>query len=458
MSVRRSIIVLALVTLALPIVVFALRANRSADVSPSQNLQRYTVARGDVELTVTALGTVQADQVTRLSFASGGRVVELPVAVGAAVQAGDLLARLDDTAQQISYEQAALGLELARLRKEQLLAGADEFQIRAAEASVESAQGAVNAILNAVSDEDLRAAELQYQQAQQALEDATQARATAAGGQSDATYALLDARVGQASFNAEIARLQLEQLRNGSAPDLNAAYARVTQAQRELERLLAGPAQADLDRADAQIAQAQLQVDDAQMGLDRLRLTAPFDGVMTAISAEIGSLAAPGLPVVEIADLQPLRLTVQVDEIDVRQIEAAMPARVQVDALPGVTLAATLERIALVASNDNGIVNYDVRVRLDEGDPRVRVGMTAEAAVVVQSRQDALVVPNQYIRLDRARNQAFVNRLNEDDTLREVEVTLGLQGEASSEVVGGLDEGDIIAINLAGDAIPGLGG
>lgn len=458
MSVRRSIVVLALVTLALPVVVFALRANLNAEARPTQTLQQYTVARGNVEVTVTALGIVEADQVTRLSFTSSGRVVDLPFEVGAAVQAGDVLARLDDEAQQLAYEQAALGLELAQLRKDQLLAGPDETQIRIAEANVQSAQGGVNAILNAVSDEDLRAAELQYQQAQQALEDATQARATAPGGQSEEAYSLLDARVGQASFNAEIARLQLEQLQNGSSADLNAAYARLAQAQRELERLQAGPTQAEIDQADTQIAQAQLQVDDALAALERLRLTAPFDGVITAVNAEVGSLVAPGMPVVEIADLEPMRLTVQVDEIDVRQIEANMPARVQVDALPELTLSATLEQIALVASNENGIVNYDVRVRLDEGDPRVRVGMTAEASVVVESREDVLVVPNQYIRLDRARNQAFVNLLNADGTLREVEVTLGLQGEENSEIVGGLREGDILAVNLAGDAIPGLGG
>jgi multidrug efflux pump subunit AcrA (membrane-fusion protein) len=131
---------------------------------------------------------------------------------------------------------------------------------------------------------------------------------------------------------------------------------------------------------------------------------------------------------------------------------------VQVDALPDVRLAARLERIALVASNENGIVNYDVQVRLDDSDARVRVGMTAEASVVVESRADVLVVPNQYIRLDRTRNQAFVNLLDADGTLREVEVTLGLQGEDNSEIVAGLNEGDVIAVNLAGDAIPGLGG
>ena len=458
MSVRRTIIVLTLVTLALPAVVFSIRANRPQTDTTDQNLQQYTVTRGDVEVTVTAIGTVEADQVTRLSFTSAGRIVALPFEVGATVQAGDVLAQLNDETQQLAYEQALLALDLARLQKDNLLAGPDEIQITIAEANVDSAQGAINAIFNAVSDEDVRAAELSYQQAQQALEDATQARATASGGQTEEAYALLDARVGQASFNAEIARLQLEELQSGSGPELNAAYSRLAQAERELEQLQAGPTQAELDRADVEITRAQIQVDDAQAALDNLRLVAPFDGIVTAVNLEVGSLAAPGLPVVEIADLDPMRLTVQVDEIDVRQIQEGMPARVRVDALSGVTLEAVLERIALVPISDLGIVNYDVRVRLDNSDPRVRVGMTAEATAVVESRQNVLVVPNQYIRIDRVLDQAYVNLLEEDGTLREVEITLGLQGQDNSEIVSGLREGDIAAVNLAGDSIGVFGG
>lgn len=458
MSIRRSIFVLTLITLALPVLVFSFRANRAQDERPNQNLQQYTVVRGDVEVTVTAIGTVEADQVTRLSFTSSGRIVALPVEVGSPVEAGEVLAQLNDEAQQLAYDQAALALELAQLQKDRLLAGADETQINIAEANVQSAQGAISGIANAVSDEDIRAAELTYAQAQQALEDATQARATASGGQSEAAYALLDARVGQASFNAEIARLQLEELQNGSSAELNAAYARLAQAERELEQLQAGPDQSEIDRADVEITRAQIRLDEAQAALDELRLVAPFDGFVTALNAEAGGLAAPGLPVVEITDLDPLRLTVQVDEIDVRQISEGMPARVRVDALPGVTLAAELEGIAFVPNNENGIVNYDVRVRLADADPHVRVGMTAEASAIVESRQHVLVVPNQYIRLDRILDRAYVNVLDPDGTVSEVEVTLGLQGQDNSEIVAGLREGDILAVNLAADAIPGLGG
>ncbi len=240
---------------------------------------------------------------------------------------------------------------------------------------------------------------------------------------------------------------------NGSPAQVNAAYARVAQAQSELDRLRAGASDAQIERADAAIAQAQIRLDRAQAALDRTALTAPFDGIVTNINVEVGSLVAPGVTVVEVADVSPLHLVVQADEIDVRQIAVGLPARVRLDALPDSELAATTASIALVPNNDNGIVSYDVTVTLDDADPRVRVGMTADAAIIVDSKTGVLVVPNQYIRLDRQRGQAFVNLLGADDSLREVPVTLGLQGQDRSEIRAGLNEGDVIGIDLSADSI-----
>ncbi|MFN8447995.1 MAG: hypothetical protein U0521_05265 [Anaerolineae bacterium] len=97
-------------------------------------------------------------------------------------------------------------------------------------------------------------------------------------------------------------------------------------------------------------------------------------------------------------------------------------------------------------------------VRLSDDDPRVRAGMTTEASVVVDSHQDVLVVPNQYIRLDRQSGGAFVNVIQTDGRLRELPVTLGLQGQDRSEITAGLQAGDVIAVDLSADQISLFGG
>ncbi len=457
MLVRRSIIILFVLMASAPIVAFNVRANREAQSQTNRELQTIVVARGDVEVTVTALGTIQADQTANISFAAVGRVTDVYFQVGDYVMIGDVLALVNSDTQQAAVEQAQLALDLALLQRDQLMQGPTQGQIDIAQANIDAAEAAVYAIQSAVTPEDIRAAELAYEAALVAVEDAIQARATASGGQSPEAYALLDAQSGEASFNAERARLQLGSLRTSSSGQTGSAYARVLQAERELERLLAGATQAEIDRVDAIIAQAELSVAQAEAGLSRTQLTAPFDGLISAINIEVGGIVAPGLPAMQITDIDPLRLTVQVDEIDVELIEEGLPARVRLDAIPETEYESTLEQIALISTADGAVVSYDVNVRLvNINDPRVRVGMTAEAAVVIEDRRDVIVVPNLYIRLDRQADRAYVNVLRGDE-LEEIEIALGLQGADVSEVIAGIREGDIVAVDLAGDAIS-LGG
>ncbi|MBZ0284924.1 MAG: efflux RND transporter periplasmic adaptor subunit [Anaerolineae bacterium] len=458
MSVRRSLVVLAVFMFAVPALVFAARARQLQNAKPDQNLQFYAVAQSRVDVAVTAIGSVEAEAVASLSFMGSGRVAEVLVEAGDAVAAGDVLARLVSDNEQIALARAQLGLQLAELQKEDLIQPPDAGDIAIAQANVTSAWGAYLGLQNAVSPEDIQAAELRYLQALDQVEDARQTRARARLGQPDEVYAILDSQIGQAAFNAEIERLQLESLKNGNQGQLNASYARAVQAERELEQAQAGATQAQIDQADIAIAQAQADVDRAQQTLNQMAMIAPFDGVISEVNIEAGGLGTPGLPALELTDISPLHVTVQVDEIDIRQIREGMEAIVELDALPDLQLSATIEHIALVGTNEDGIISYDVRVRLDSSDSRVRVGMTAEASVIIEQRMDVLTVPNAYIRLDRDQNRAYVNIVGGDGQLQEVEVVLGLQGQDSSEIVSGLDAGDVLVVDLGGDRLSFLGG
>src|SRR5690606_31035455 len=333
MSIRRSLFVLAVITLVLPVVVLAQQASQAAlsAAVQSQNIQLHPVERGDVLVLVNAIGAIEADDVAQLSFTVPGRIREVLVEEGDYVLAGDVLVEQVDDIQRIAYEQALLALDLANLQLQDLLEPVDEEDIRVAEANVRSAWGAVQSAQTAVSADDIAAAELRVQQAEAAYQEALRRRTTAQGGQADEQYALLDAQLGEASFNVEAARLQLESLRRANRGPLGAAYARALQAEAELERVKAGPRQIDIDRAEMAVRQAELQVDEAATAYNRMRLVAPFDGVVSRIYVEEGALAAPGLPVIELTNVASLRVRAEVDEVDIRQISVGLPARVQVD-------------------------------------------------------------------------------------------------------------------------------
>ncbi len=424
------------------------QARRAAE-SQVNRLQTAMVERGDVMVAVRTTGQVEPLQSARLQFEVAGVVEAVLVEAGQAVQAGEVLARLDGEAQRIAVEQAELGLRIAQLNLEALLEPPSERELEVAQANVNSAWAAyVDLRDNSLDPETLRVAELRYEQALAAVQDAEQAYRDTRGSE------LAEAQVGAASFSAEIARLQLEQLRQGpSQAALNAAQAQVAQAQAELERLRAGPTQAELDRAAVAAQQAELQLERARAAYEDTVLRAPFDGVVSRVNVVAGGLAGPsGLPAVEVVDLSRLRVVAEVDEVDIAQVRAGQSAVIALDALPGQTFTGTVERIAPVPAPDEGVVSYEVSLSLGATAASVRAGMTAAATIIVQEVEDVLVVPNLYVRLDRASGEAFVNVLDADGNLVERAVELGAQGETLSEVRSGLQEGDVVAIDLEGGA------
>jgi len=441
---------LLLVSVLLPSFIF-LRAQRQDPndvLSRLATVQLYEVRRGDVELSVSAIGTLEPDQSNLLSFLVAGRVVEVLIERDAYVLAGDPLIRLDNTLQRIAYEQASLNVEKAELALQDLLE-VDESQIRLAEASVDSAWGALNSINNAVSDDDILAAQLTSDQAAKTAQELAERLPSTPPDD----YNLANVQTAEAMANADIARLQLQSLQTRSEPQAAAAYARVLQAQQELERVKAGPSQVQIDLVQSQITRAENQLARAELAYERTTLYAPFDGIIASLNAEVGSLVAPSLNVIELVDVSPLGLTVQVDEVDIGILEEGLPVRVELDALTDVLISARLNTIAPSGTNNGGIVTYAVEIELEGEDSRARVGMTSEATIVVQARSNALSVPNLYLRIDRRTNDAFVNVLREDNTIEEVPVVLGLQGQQTSEVLSGLNEGDLIAIDLGGRGI-----
>ncbi|MCA9914226.1 MAG: efflux RND transporter periplasmic adaptor subunit, partial [Anaerolineae bacterium] len=252
--------------------------------------------------------------------------------------------------------------------------------------------------------------------------------------------------------------LQAEELRTAGAPQAYAAYTRVLEAQAQLEQVLAGPSQSQIDSAQANITQAENQVERAEVAYNRTILQAPIEGIISALNVEVGGLIVPGVSVLELTDISPLALTVQVDEIDIGLVEVGLPVRVELDGLPDVQFPATVSSIAPLGTPSGGIVSYDVGIALQTDDSRVRIGMTAEATIVIEEQSEVLVVPNLYIRRDRASGQTFVNVLRDDDTVEEIEITLGMQGRDTSEVVSGLQEGDLVAIDLGGGGVNFLEG
>lgn len=351
-------------------------------VAPSgfdTNQQTTTIVTAQTATTsISALGSIEANMTVSPTFVMGGTISEILVQAGQTVQVGQILARLDTTNAQIAYDQARLNLENARINYDTLLEPASEDDLRIARANLASAQAAYSS--STVSEEEIAAAELRYKQAQDTYNAQVTSRYQMNG--TDEQIALKEAQIGAASFNMEIARLQLESVQQPDNGSLWSASLRITQAQLQLKQLEEGPSQSQLDSAIISLTQAQARLQDAQTTLDRMQLVAPVSGVITSVPVKVGDTVTAATTILEIADISQLWITTPINELDVDLVSIGIPATIQLDALPGVDIPGVVEAISwLSATSSDGIVTYDARISLTTQDERVRIGMTGEAVI-----------------------------------------------------------------------------
>jgi RND family efflux transporter MFP subunit len=446
---RTKITIVLLILLSVAVPVLALRAQATVQtIQAAQEMAGTEFTRvqtGTARAFIETLGEVEASASADLSFPVGGVVAEVYVEPGDYVTAGSVLAVLDNASEVIAYEQAVLSLNQAQANQYDLQR-IDEDDVTLARVNLETAWASYANALNQLTPEDRAAMEADYQQALDAARALEEEASRAPGGYDSAAHDLLRAQAGEASFRAEITRLQNAQAQAQVESSGNSAYGRVLEAQAQLDQVLAGPSAEQIEQAALNVDLAAQQLANLQADYEDTFLVAPFDGYLSAVNIEVGAAVAPNVGVTQITDITPLLLTTRIDETDLAEVEAGMPIEVRFDALPDVTLTGTLGAIDPLGTTVDGIVTYDAAINLDAFPEGVRVGMSADVRLITDQAENVLVIPNSYIREDPDTGRITVNVVGSTGDLIPREVTLGLRGVQNSEVVSGLEAGEMIAL------------
>jgi HlyD family secretion protein len=457
-----------------------------------------TVAWGNIEETVSATGNVVAERQATLAFASNGEIAEVLVEEGQAVEAGQVLARLDTESLEWQVTRSQASLDTAEARLEQAQEPASEEDLASAQAALDNAIANYEEVEAGPSAQDLASAQAaldsaiaNYNQVKAGPTEAdlASARATlesarASLQQAQAAYDRIkdrpDAAMRQESLNLQNATIEVERAQanydaaanHPTGSELASAAAQVAQAEATLAAQQERPTESELASAAAQVAQAQAslaqllerpkpedvavyqaQVDEAAVALAQAQselkdaaLVAPFDGTILTVQVQAGEWATPGAPAIVLAATESLVLAVNVDEVDVAQLADGQMAYLSFDAIKGEQVTGSVTRIAPSSTNVSGAVAYAVEVSFAPGKLPVRLGMTANVDMVVASAKDALLVPNRAIEADREAGRYYVQRQNAGGSVERLEVQIGLRTESQMQILDGLEEGDRLVL------------
>ncbi|MGC9469614.1 MAG: efflux RND transporter periplasmic adaptor subunit [Anaerolineae bacterium] len=426
--------------------------NRTQDQATAEILRTTEVVRDDLQITTPASGNVIVSRRADLSFPSTGRITAVHIEVGDRVKGGDELARLDDTTLRDAIHQAELTLAQAELSLETLLAPAGEDEVRVAELAIREA---VQAMEVAKTSQQLAEARAQQneERAQRLADDAQEAYETYLDtldrfGLPEAFAAGVTAAYMEASGNVGVTAVKSEHAIEQARSQWLSAYQRYEQATDRLERLQGGPDEAQIRKAELQIEQAKVGLAQAQADLASARLTAPFGGVIAAVNIQAGTVPPTARPAITLLDDTALYVDLSVDELDIGTLREGQSVQVVLDAYPDATLEGLIDRIGLLPESIGGVIGYPVRVALtDTAGIDVRDGMTASATVITGVREQVLLVPNWAVRTDQSSEEIYTYcHCVEDDVPRRVPIEVGARNDTFTEIISGLNEGQVVAL------------
>lgn len=198
----------------------------------------------------------------------------------------------------------------------------------------------------------------------------------------------------------------------------------------------------NISAQEAKVAQARAAVASLEASLGKSSIIAPFDGVITLQEAKVGSAVSPGGTLVSIISQNQMYVEANISEIHIGKVAAGNLAVITLDAFPGEEF---LGEINYVEPGDvvvDGVVNYKIRVNFKNFDPKIKSGLTANLKIQTAKKENVLAVPLYAITKEGDKN--FVNKIIGDE-IQKTQIDLGISGNNGfAEVVGGLQEGDII--------------
>jgi HlyD family secretion protein len=209
---------------------------------------------------------------------------------------------------------------------------------------------------------------------------------------------------------------------------------------------------AKVAEARAQVAQAQAATDRASEDLANATIRAPIRATVLTRDVEIGSpvssilnLGANGTLVMTLGDIDRVFVRGKVDEADIGHVSLGQPARIRVETFRDKVFNGRVTRISPMGVEKDNVTNFEVRVSIDNPSRELKANMTANAEIVLEEHQNAVLVPEAAIIYDTKKN-AFIDVVDGGNakSRKRTPVKVGIGNGTTVEILEGLKQGATI--------------
>jgi len=256
----------------------------------------------------------------------------------------------------------------------------------------------------------------------------------------------LETSVEMAELQVEIAEEQVKQARANYEIAKDNLDTGVPGASEDVLELRVDIAKASWESAKLGLESAKLSLESAELNLEKAVIEAPFDGIVADITISEGqeiSAAALATPAISLVDTSEIEMRGFIDEIDIAMVQPGQEANIILDALPDEEVKGRVAFISPLGIALMGVVSYPATIALQNPIAGVKDGMTATAEIIIERRDNVLLIPNRAM-WGSTENPKVMVLVDEQEEEREI--TLGLTDGINTEVLSGLDEGEKVIL------------
>ena len=216
-----------------------------------------------------------------------------------------------------------------------------------------------------------------------------------------------------------------------------------------------------LEKAEEELQNAKENLEIVKNGissrfkeLSNTQIRSTIDGMILDVPIKVGNSVIQantfndGTTIATVADMSNMLFRGNVDETDVGKLHEGMPVKLTIGALQNVELDAALEYVSPKATEDNGVILFEVKAAVTiPADVFVRAGYSANASVMIQSREGVLTLPESTVEFEGDKTYVYVLTSAEgaeEQTFDKHDVKIGLSDGMNIEITEGVTAGEKI--------------
>jgi HlyD family secretion protein len=211
---------------------------------------------------------------------------------------------------------------------------------------------------------------------------------------------------------------------------------------------------AEIARAKAQVAQAQAALESAEEDLRNSTIASPMDGLVLSRDVEVGDavssilvLGSQATLVMTLGDVSSVYVLGKVDQADIGKVYLGQPARIVVESFKDKKFQGKVTKISPLGVEKDNVTTFEVRVSIQNPGGELKANMSANAEIIQEEKQSALLVPEAAVVYDKDRHTSLeVPDPKAENGRRKIAAKLGISNGVKTELLEGLKEGQQVIL------------